>query len=287
MPPTDRPDDGPAAPETASGPVVTIVIPTFRRAEQLIGAVNSALDASAPEREIIVIDDSPERSAEAAMRSIDDPRVRYEVMPTPSGGRPALVRNLGLELAQGTYLYFLDDDDRVVPGALGNLVEALKASRAGVAFGRVESFGPDPIVRDEYQRWWDWAADTARRVRWSSWLTTGVIMFRGTLIINSTCMIRRDAAVALGGYDASLAVYEDVDFFTRGIRRFGPVFVDTPVLRYSTGLTSIIHDLHGDSTPVAESNAQGHAKYRTEHGILDYRALQVVSKLLPLRQQAR
>ncbi len=268
--------------ESARPPVASVVIPTFHREELVVEAIRSALEGTTAALEVIVIDDSPDRSAERAVRSITDSRVRYEAMPMPSDGRPALVRNRGIDLASGSYLYFLDDDDRVVPGALEELVKALQTTGAGVAYGNVESFGPDQQVREQYQRWWDWAARASRRVRWSSWLTTGVIMFRGTLIINSTCMIRREVAVELGGYDVSLPVYEDVDFFTRGIRQFGHVYVDRPVLRYSTGLASIIHDLHGDFSLVADTNARVHAEYRHRHGVVDYHTLQLLSKLLPL-----
>lgn len=268
-------------------PVFTVVIPTYHREQQVLAAIRSALADELPTREVIVIDDAPDRSAERAVRSIGDVRVRYVAMPVPSGGRPALVRNYGISLARGRYLYFLDDDDQVVPGALGQLADALDRSDAAVAYGTVHCVGPDERTLQTYTRWFDWAERTSRRVRRSSWLTVGVILFRGTVLLNSACAIRRDAAVALGGYDADLDVYEDVDFFTRGIRRYGHVFVDSPVLIYSTGLTSIIHDLDGDTTVIAESNRRAHARYREAHGWIEYRVLQVVSKMLPIGGAAR
>jgi hypothetical protein len=79
-----------------------------------------------------------------------------------------------------------------------------------------------------------------------------------------------------------MPVYEDVDFFTRGIRAGGHVFVDYPVLRYSTGRPSIIHDLNGDDEPVKVSYRMMHEKYKATYGLFDYRALQVVSKFLPI-----
>ena len=62
------------------------------------------------------------------------------------------------------------------------------------------------------------------------------------------------------------------------------MFVPVPVLAYSTGLPSIIHDLQGDGTPIRDSYAIMHAKYRTTHGSLQYRGLQVISRLLPVGQ---
>lgn len=248
-----------------------------------MGAISSVLFGTRASTEIVVLDDSPEASAEALVTGLCDERIHYHHMKTPSGGRPARVRNRGLDLARGQYLYFLDDDDRVFPGALDALAYALdQHPKRAVAFGRVVCFGPDPEVEADYNRWFGWAGATARRFRFSSRLTVGIIMFRGTLIINSACMIRAWAARELTGYDDSIPVYEDVEFFTRAIRRFGHVFADRPVLQYSTGLPSLINDLQGDTAKIQESYAIFHRKYRDVFGDFDYRQLQIVSKALPL-----
>lgn len=266
-----------------TSPLVSVVIPTFRREQGLRAAIDSVLDEGVDSFEILVLDDAPERSARAAVAAVGDPRVRYVANPTPSGGRPAEVRNLGIRIATGRYLYFLDDDDRVVPGGLSAMLAALDAHPdRGVAFGTVRCVGPDDHVQARYERWFDWAARQAQRFRHTSLLTVGMIMFRGTVIINSCCVIRADHARLLGGYDSGIPVYEDVEFFTRGIRAFGHIFVDTPVLSYTTGEPSIINDLDGDWGPVQNSYAIMHRKYRQAHGHVDYRVLQIVSKLLPV-----
>ena len=264
-------------------PRVSVIIPTFHREEQLVRAVQSVLDEGIEAVEIRVIDDSPEGTARMHIESIGDPRVHYSVMDQPTGGVPAIVRNQGMRDALGDVLYFLDDDDMVAPGGLSAMLSALdRDSGAGVAFGTVDCFGPDAEVVDSYNQWFTWAASTAEKFRRSSWLTVGIVMFRGTLIINSVCCVRRSVALEMGGYDSSIPLYEDVEFFLRSIRASGHVFVDHPVLRYSTGMSSLIHDLDGDFEPVADSYKIMHRKYRETNGELDYRALQVMSKLLPL-----
>jgi glycosyltransferase involved in cell wall biosynthesis len=275
--------DGQIAHGLPTDPDVSVIIPTYRRVPELVRAIRSVLDQDLTSLEVVVVDDSPERSAQAAVGAIGDGRVRYETMNEVSHGRPALVRNVGMSVARGHYLYFLDDDDTMLPGALARLVQALDDHpKKGVAYGRVECIGPDAAIRERYERWWGRAAEISRRVRFSSWITAGVIMFRCTLIINSCCAIRREVALRLRGYDPDLAVYEDVDFFTRGIRQFGHVFVDVPVLCYSTGRSSIIHDLHGDTEPIHRSYTLMHRNYKRRHGVLDYRLLQLASKAIPL-----
>lgn len=272
----DRPELGDAA------PVLSVIVPTFRREDMLVRAVRSILDDDLPPFEVLVIDDSPEGSARSVIESLGDARVRYLHHDPPSGGKPALVRNFGISLARGEFLYFLDDDDQAAPGGLRSLIDAIRAEPGkAVAFGTVTCIGPNETVRDNYNEWFAWAAKTAAAVSRSKLLTVGTIMFRGTLIINSCCLIRATAARELGGYDHSIPVYEDVEFFTRAIRKHGHVFVEQPVLIYSTGQQSIIHDLKGDGTKVRESYERMHAKYRSSYGTINYRVLQVLGKYLP------
>ena len=69
------------------------------------------------------------------------------------------------------------------------------------------------------------------------------MLFQPTVLVNSARLIRRECVEALGGYNEDLAVFEDVDFYLRAIRRFGCVFVDRPVLEYRTGAPSLMHNL--------------------------------------------
>ncbi len=264
-------------------PDVSVIIPTHRREREVVEAIGSALSQDGVSVEVLVLDDSPEGTAMHAVATLGDKRVQYARRAVPSNGRPALVRNEAIERAQGRYLYFLDDDDHVLPGALRALALGLEARRgAAVAYGTVEPFGEDPDIVARYTEWFVWAAQCSRYLAYSSWLTVGAILFRGTLIINSACMIRRECAVALGGYDGSIPLYEDVEFHMRGMRRWGHVFVDHPILHYRTGAPSLIHDLKDDQEPIRRSYEIIHRKYKETYGIADYRALQITSKLLPL-----
>lgn len=262
---------------------VSVITPTHRREDFVVETIESVLSQKGVSLELIVLDDTPEGSAQRAVESVQDARVSYHKRSTPSGGRPAVARNEGLARATGRYVYFLDDDDHVLPGALAALVGALdRHPKAAVAYGSVEPFGLDEAIVERYRRWFAWARRVSVPLARSSWLTTGFILFRGTVIINSACMMRRESALALRGYDTSIPLYEDVEFHMRGIRRFGHVFVDVPVLHYRTGSPSLIHDLLGDVGPIHRSNALIHGKYRRTYGALDYRALQVATRLLPL-----
>ncbi len=260
---------------------VSIIIPTFRRPTQLVEAIHSALGQAVVSVEVIVLDDSPEGSARPTVAQINHPCVTYFHRTNPSGGRPALVRNEGYQHSRGRYIHFLDDDDRIAPGALQALVDALdNNNQAGMAFGWVVPFGDDPVVLENKTEWFSRAADIARSAM-TRYQIVSTILFKGALLVNSACMIRRRYFEALGGYDPTIVYYQDVDFWMRCIRRYGYVFVDQPILQYRTGADSRIHNLQENWKPVEDSYAVIHRKYRAHHGLFEYAALQFYSRFLP------
>ncbi|MCY1034066.1 glycosyltransferase family 2 protein [Corallococcus sp. BB11-1] len=266
---------------------VSVVMPTYKREKEVVEAIHSALRQEGVQVEVLVLDDSPEGTARQAVEGLGDARVRYFKQEVPSKGRPALVRNHGATLARGRYLHFLDDDDLLAEGALKAMVSALDARPdAGVAVGWVVPFSEDPEWLEDKSRYFERVAKVGATTPNSAW-TVAHILFLGTLYVNSACMVRRDHFQPLGGFDPNIPVYEDVDFYMRGIRRYGHVYVDRPILNYRVGRPSLMHDLgkKGEKVEksVAESNAIIHNKYRREYGELEYRLLQLATRALKKR----
>jgi GT2 family glycosyltransferase len=262
---------------------VSVVIPTFRREHELAEAVESVLSQEGVALEVIVVDDSPDGSARMTVQGIVDSRVHYVERSARSDGKPALVRNEGARLASGRYLYFLDDDDHVLSDALQRLAAALDTHpQAGVTFGTVVPFGLNERDLQTDRAWSAHARRAAFRTASSRLLTTGALLFKASMLVNSACMIRRDCFDALGGYDPSLPTYEDVDFYLRAIRKFGHVFIDYPVLHRRVGAPSLTHDLGDDVEPIAAAYQQMFRRYKEAHGSLEFTALRIVARFLPL-----
>ena len=89
-------------------PAVSIIIPTFRRPQRAVDAARSALAQTAPDFEIVLVDNDPEGSALGVLRAFDDPRIT--VIHEPRAG-VANARNAGLRVAKGELIAFLDDDE--------------------------------------------------------------------------------------------------------------------------------------------------------------------------------
>jgi glycosyltransferase involved in cell wall biosynthesis len=256
---------------------VSVVCPTFRRPAELAEALGSVVAQRGVTFDVVVLDDSPERSAEHVVAARADPRIRYSAFTPPTGGRPARVRNSGWRGTRGRFLHFLDDDDRVVSGAYRLLADALDAHPdVGVAFGVVVPFGEDAAKVREERAFFERARARARRCHGVRVAFLAELLFNETILVNSACMIRRSCVSALGGYDETLSTFEDVEFYARAIHAHGAVFVDAPVLERRVG-PSLVHDLP-DGAPIAATYRRMHATFRSAMGPRSFVAAKVLSR---------
>jgi glycosyltransferase involved in cell wall biosynthesis len=137
-------------------PWISIVIPSYNHAAGLERALASIAEQGDAEAEVVVVDDG----------STDDTTLRLArlrpefasplvVLQQPNRG-PSAARNAGIRVATGDYLYFLDADDRLLPGALALFRSAIARSRADFLFGgRIEvtrarrrALEPPPLTGD-------------------------------------------------------------------------------------------------------------------------------------------
>ncbi|MCC0177747.1 glycosyltransferase family 2 protein [Waterburya agarophytonicola K14] len=112
---------------TPERPLVSVIIPTYKRGELVSRAINSVLEQSYQNLEIIVVDDHSQDNTADVVGEIEDDRLRYYCHSTNQGGSAA--RNTGIKLARGQYIAFLDSDDVWLPQKLTIQLQAI-ANRA-------------------------------------------------------------------------------------------------------------------------------------------------------------
>ena len=109
-------------------PFLTILIPTFNRAALLTQALDSAFIDDLSDRsmfEVIVIDDgSTDDTSERLAARVQSGDIEYLRMPENRG--TAAARNAGIDAARGTWIAYLDSDNRLLPGALELLIAELR-----------------------------------------------------------------------------------------------------------------------------------------------------------------
>jgi glycosyltransferase involved in cell wall biosynthesis len=117
-------------------PLASIIIPTRGRPQYLPIAVRSALEDMGDEVEVIVVPNGPDESWKQSMAPFAaDRRIRIDPIPEAHAN---VARNHGLELAQGKYVRFLDDDDYLCTKGILRQYDVIEKEGADIVSGSVE-----------------------------------------------------------------------------------------------------------------------------------------------------
>ena len=183
-------------------PKVSVIIPTHNRAKLLGSAIQSVLDQTYQDFELLVVDDGSEDNPEQVVRSFSDPRVRFVRHLVARGGGAA--RNTGIQNTSGPYVAFLDDDDTWYPQKLALQVAMLDQgpARLGLIYAGYDIV--DPEGRTLSTRIPEARGDLRHKL-----LASNVI--GGTSLI----LVRRTCLQSAGGFDEALPSFQDYDLYLR------------------------------------------------------------------------
>jgi glycosyltransferase involved in cell wall biosynthesis len=106
----------------SAGPTITVLIPTFNRAQYLAECLDSILSQTLAPTQIIVVNDGSTDDTQLVLEPYMN-AVAY--LSTDQLGKPGAI-NRGLEAVSGDYLWIFDDDDVVLANALERLVAPLE-----------------------------------------------------------------------------------------------------------------------------------------------------------------
>lgn len=114
--------------------LVSIIIPTYGRAELLPRALSSIRDQSHKEIEVIIVDDNVDdvcsSNTKLLLNDYNDLKISYIKNKKNLGG--GLSRNVGIEHSSGEYISFLDDDDYLLPSKIKEQLDFIKKNNNDV-----------------------------------------------------------------------------------------------------------------------------------------------------------
>ena len=195
-------------------PLVSVIIPTYNRAQMLRQAVDSALEQDYPRTEILVIDDGSADETPIMLADYED-RIRF--FRQENTGVSA-ARNLGIRASRGELIAFLDSDDYWLPGKL-----AIQADW----FLR----HPGALICQTEEIW----IRNGRRVnpRLKHRKREGDIFIESLslcLVSPSAVMLRRSLLDETGLFDPELPACEDYDLWLRISSRYRVGLIEKPLL---------------------------------------------------------
>ncbi len=134
---------------------VSIIMPTYNRAEEIRESIDSVLNQTFQDFELIIVNDGGSDGIENIIVSYNSSKIKYYKLNVNQG--PAVARNEAILKAEGKYITFLDDDDVYYPHHLEVLVKGLEESGQKIAYaamkmvkGNIQDgmFVPEFVVRD-------------------------------------------------------------------------------------------------------------------------------------------
>ena len=205
----------PTAPkQSASAPLVSVIIPTYNRAHCLGRAVDSVLGQTFTDFELIVVDDG---STDGTGELLEAYGERIRVIRQANRGVSA-ARNAGILSSRGEWIALLDSDDTWLPRKLERQV-ALFQSCPGALIGQTQEIWIRNGRRINPKK---------RHLKYS-----GMIFEKSLplcLVSPSAVMLRRSLLEEVGLFDETLPACEDYDLWLRVTWKYPVHLIETPLI---------------------------------------------------------
>lgn len=195
----------------SSKPRVSVITPTFNRANYLPIAIRSVLAQSYQNFELIVVDDGSTDETPTLMKEfLGDPRIRY--FQQDNQGQ-SVARNRGIAEADGEFICFLDSDNAWVDSKLALALDAFEANpQVDIVYG-------DYMVIDAEGR----DLGVNRMKRFSGRITPELI--HDNFVSMNTTMTRRRCFDEMGGFDSNDRLAEDYGLWLRFSTRYSFLYL--------------------------------------------------------------
>jgi len=203
-------------------PQVSVIIPTYNRAQYVCEAIDSVLAQTYRDLEIIVVDDGSTDNTREVLGKYDD-QVRYIYR---ENGGPSAARNTGLGHARGEYIAFLDSDDLFLPGKLEVQLKGFdQFPKVGMVYSKSLPFHSTFNIADR-------CLDSVGHITFQihDIFEDMLLLRKGPNTIEP--LVRRDCFSQVGNFDEQLVVGEDSNMWLRVIAHYPVAFANTIVARY-------------------------------------------------------
>ncbi|MDZ8088197.1 MAG: glycosyltransferase [Nostoc sp. DedQUE12b] len=208
---------------------VSVIIPAYNSEKTIIETVQSVLNQTFKNFELIIINDGSQDSTLDVIAEIKDPRIKVFSYPNAGGN---VSRNRGLKHAVGEFISFLDADDLWTPDKLQCQLKSLQENlTAKVAYS-----------------WTDYIDENSEIVLSGTHVTANGDVYEKLLVTNflengSNPLIRREALIELGGFDEYLCAAQDWDMWLRLACKFDFICVPCPQILYRISPNSVSSNL--------------------------------------------
>ncbi|MFX1500545.1 MAG: glycosyltransferase family 2 protein [Promethearchaeota archaeon] len=199
--------------------LISVIIPTYNRANLIEFAIKSVLNQSYKNIELIIVDDGSTDSTKKIIDSFKDHRIKY--IKQKHSGLPAVARNTGLKNARGEFIAFLDSDDIWFPQKLEKQIKLFYKQKSAILIATNAI-----IINSKFQK-------VGKRNLKSDKFLSYKDLLENNIVINSTVLFKKNVINKIGYLDSNpLAVgIEDLDYWLRILKyKHNSIFMTKEIL---------------------------------------------------------
>lgn len=182
---------------------ISVIIPTYNRAQVVSRAIQSVLNQTYQDFEIIVVDDGSIDNTEEVIKELQGQDKMFKYIKHKENRGGAAARNTGIKLSSGHFLSFLDSDDQWLPNKLECEVRTLNENKDCVICSTGHTFINEktgkiiskPILKKQF--------------------VSQKVALRGECLTTTDFTVVKQAALTIGGFDEKLPARQDWDFWIR------------------------------------------------------------------------
>ena len=220
-------------------PRVSVIIPTYNCKEYVCEAVDSVLNQSFKDFELIIVNDGSTDGTEQVLKKYFEgfsDKIKY--IEQENKGISA-ARNIGIQTSSGEFIAFLDADDLWLPEKLATQIVVFDTN-PNIGFVHTNTYGFGGLSGTYLNRYWM----SPEQIKKHSGYIFFEHYFRNIRITVSTVMIRRECLDKVGIFDEYLSLLgcEDRDLFLRILWQFEAIYVDEPLAKYRDRTDSMGQD---------------------------------------------
>lgn len=197
---------------------ISVVIPLYNKVKEIERTIRSVAQQSVQPLEIIVVDDGSTDGSAEVVEAMGLPQVKL-VRQNNRGVSAA--RNRAMEMAQGEWIALLDGDDYWLDGYLSNAEQMIEYFPAAGAIGTA-------FFVDDGKRLT--AGDYPEKYGAVNFFRESMSQY---VLIPSATIVRRDLALAMGGFPEGMRMAEDQYLWTKIARTAQVAFIPLPLVVYS------------------------------------------------------
>ncbi|MBO9998473.1 MAG: glycosyltransferase family 2 protein [Cyanobacteria bacterium SID2] len=229
-----------------SSPAVSIIIPSYNRATLISRAIQSVLDQTFTDWELIVIDDASQDNTEEVVRGFGDPRIHY-IRHERNAGECG-TRNTGLAAAKGHSIAFLDSDDWWLPEKLEKQVRRFEElpPQVGAIYTWLSAVNPQGQVKNLRQP----------TLQGSIY---GDLLYANFVGTPSTVIVRRECLDKGARFDTSLRCCGDWDMWLQIARDYDFEVIREPLVQY------LDHDDDKRGSTNSHAVVEGYLRFTNKH----------------------